>query len=310
MKRRSIPLFLSLALLAWLALARAQTPPEGTLSLDAPVSAELPRRFRTAASPFGPTDGPPPSRLGLDDLRLSGSGQFAPGELAAVLAKLPGRVAIVDLRRESHGFLGDVAVSWVVAGNQGNPGRDAAAVALAESGLLAALEGRSDIAVERVRKHPRPGETPERETLVLGPGPVRTEAEEAASRGAGSFRVAVPDRQHPDNAAVDRFLLFHRNVPGDVWLHFHCRAGAGRTTSFMLMTDMLKNAGRVSFEDLVVRQWLIGGVDLRDVSGKWDKADAARERLDFLRRFYDYARENPGGRPLLWSEWLARDGRS
>jgi hypothetical protein len=303
MKTR-VSFLLSLVVLCWLPLALAQTPPVETLSLDAPGATQLPRRFRTVAFPFEPTDNPSPSRLGLDGLRISGSGQFSPAELAVMLANLPGRVAIVDLRRESHGFFGDAAVSWYAPGNQGNPGQDAAGVASAESLLLAGIDGRPDVPVVRMRKPPKPGEPVERETVAMGPGRARTEAEEAASRGVGSFRLAVPDRQRPDDAAVDRYLLFYRTVPDDVWLHFHCRAGAGRTTSFMLMTDMLRNAGVVSFEDLVVRQWLIGGVDLRDVSGKWDKAEDAKARLEFLRRFYDYARANPNGWPQLWSQWL------
>ena len=139
----------------------------------------------------------------------------------------------------------------------------------------------------------------------MGPARTRTEAEELAARGVGSFRVAVPDRHRPGDADVDRFLLFYRTVPDDVWLHFHCRAGHGRTTAFMAMTDMLRNAREVSFEDVLVRQALLGGVDLRDVSGKWDKVDASQERLHSLRQFYDYARANPGGQPLLWSQWLA-----
>jgi hypothetical protein len=300
-----IPFLLSLALLCWLPIALAQPPQTESLSLDAPAATNLPRRFRTSAFLFGPTDGPTPSRQGLDSLRISGSGQFSPGELGVMLANLPGRVALVDLRQESHGFLGDVAVFWFAPGNQGNPGLDAAGVAAVESGLLAGIDGKPGVVVERVRKPTKPGEPMERETVTMGPGWTRTEAEEAASRGVGSFRVAVPDRQRPGDAAVDRYLLFHRSLPEDVWLHFHCRAGAGRTTSFMLMTDMLRNAREVSFEDILVRQWLIGGVDLRDVSGKWDKVENAQERLEFLRRFYDYAKANPNGRPLLWSQWLA-----
>ena len=45
---------------------------------------------------------------------------------------------------------------------------------------------------------------------------------------------------------------------------------------------------------------------------KMDKEKAlelARQRLEFLHRFYDYAKANPGARPLLWSAWLAGPGR-
>ncbi len=30
----------------------------------------------------------------------------------------------------------------------------------------------------------------------------------------------------------------------------------------------------------------------------------AKERADFVRRFYDYAKEHPRGEKILWSEWL------
>jgi len=307
MKTR-VSFILSLALLCWLPLALAQTPP-ALVTLDAPAGGALPRNFRTAASPFAPTDGPIPSRQGLDGLAISGSGQFSPGQLDALVANLPGRLVLVDLRQESHGELGDVAVSWVVPGNLGNPGLDAAQVAAAEAALLAGIDGQPDLAVTRILKHPEPDEPVLRETPAMGPAFARTEAEDAASRGVGSFRVAVPDRHRPGDAAVDRFLRFYRALAPDVWLHFHCRAGHGRTTTFMLMTDMLRNAGSVSFEDLIARQWLLGGADLRDVSGKGDRAEDAQMRLDFLRRFYDYVRANPGGQPLLWRQWLARDGK-
>ena len=286
----------------------AQTSPDGVLTLDAAATADLPRSFRTSAFPFRVTDGPVPSRNGLDRLRISGSGEFSAGQLGTVLANLPGRVTIVDLRRESHGFLGDAAVSWVTPGNQGNPGLDAAAVAAAETTLLAGIDGKSDVPVVRIIKQGQPGEKKERETLAMGPASARTEAELAAALGAGSLRVPVSDRTRPDDAAVDRFLTFYRTVSPETWLHFHCRAGHGRTTTFMAMADMLKNANDVSFEDVIVRQWLLGGVDVREVSGKWERIEASQARLAFLRRFYDYARANPGARPLLWTQWLAGAG--
>ena len=115
-------LALSLLCLGWLPPAQARTQ-DGELTLDAPAGTDLPFRFRTADAPFGPTAGPVPSRQGLESLRISGSSQFSPGELTALLAKLPGRVTLVDLRRESHGFYGDAAVSWHGTPERGRTGR-------------------------------------------------------------------------------------------------------------------------------------------------------------------------------------------
>ncbi|HTX65332.1 MAG TPA: hypothetical protein VMD31_06155, partial [Opitutaceae bacterium] len=70
--------------------------------------------------------------------------------------------------------------------------------------------------------------------------------------------------------------------------------------------DMLRNAGRVSLNDIVNRQGLlIGEYNLlqSDEDSGWKKG-VADDRAAFVRAFYDYARANPGGRPQLWTEWL------
>ena len=279
------------------------------LAQDAPAGKILPRNFRTCAFSFRAHEGLPPSREGLDTLRISGSAQFSPGQLDALAANLPGPVTVVDLRRESHGMLGDVAVSWYAPHNQGNPGLNAPAVAAAEAGLLAGIDERPDVAVATRLDKGSDGDKKTAATTAMGSAAARSEADALAARGLGTLRVAVSDHTRPDDAAVDRFVRFFRDLAPGVWLHFHCRAGQGRTTTFMAMADMLANAGRVSCDDILRRQWLLGGVDLTEIAGKKERAELARQRLDFLHRFYDYAKANPGARSLLWSAWLAGQGR-
>jgi protein-tyrosine phosphatase len=105
---------------------------------------------------------------------------------------------------------------------------------------------------------------------------------------------------------VDRFVISVRALPAGQWVHFHCRAGKGRTTTVLALYDMLRNAGRVSLDDIVNRQSLLIGdynlLQLEEQSG-W-KAPLAADRANFVRAFYDYARANPNGSPQLWSEWL------
>ena len=74
----------------------------------------------------------------------------------------------------------------------------------------------------------------------------------------------------------------------------------------MVLYDMLRNATRVSLEDIVRRQKLLGydyDVLRPGGPGNW-KAPYIEDRIAFVRAFYDYARANPHGRPQLWSEWL------
>jgi len=77
-------------------------------------------------------------------------------------------------------------------------------------------------------------------------------------------------------------------------------------TTFIVLYDMLRNANRVSLDDIVRRQKILS--HLYDVlqpaqGGNW-KAPYMADRAAFVRAFCHYVRVNPNGRPQLWSEWL------
>jgi protein-tyrosine phosphatase len=74
----------------------------------------------------------------------------------------------------------------------------------------------------------------------------------------------------------------------------------------MVLYDILRNANRVSLEDIVERQKILSnGYDvLQPADAENWKAPYTADRAAFVRAFYDYARANPNGRPLLWTEWL------
>ena len=133
-----------------------------------------------------------------------------------------------------------------------------------------------------------------------------TERDVVEGAGAGYVRVTVTDHARPLDDDVDRFVLAVRALPENAWAHFHCEADRGRTTTFMVLYDILRNATRVSLEDIVRRQAILGyDYDVLQPAepGNW-KAPYAADRAAFVRAFYDYARANPNGRPQLWSEWL------
>jgi protein-tyrosine phosphatase len=79
----------------------------------------------------------------------------------------------------------------------------------------------------------------------------------------------------------------------------------------MVLYDMLRNASRVSLEDIVRRQKILShGYDgLQPDEAGNRKAHYAADRAAFVRAFYEYARANPNGRPQLWSEWLRSSAR-
>ncbi|AAM41387.1 avirulence protein [Xanthomonas campestris pv. campestris str. 8004] len=98
-----------------------------------------------------------------------------------------------------------------------------------------------------------------------------------------------------------------REMAHDERLHVHCGMGLGRTTIFIVMHDILRNAAMLSFDDIIERQRKFNpGRSLdnnKDVSDK-GRSEFRNERSEFLPLFYEYAKQNPKGQPLLWSEWL------
>ncbi len=243
---------------------------------DSDLKQTLPRNFRTTDNPLKSNKGDQlPASNGLADLHASGSGEFTADNLKFVLAQARGPVTVFDLRQETHIFVNGLPISWFATNDWANVGRTQSEIEADEAARVQSLELGSEIAV-------RPGE-----------------AIKKADTGSATPQPVIDDE-------VDRFIRAIRALPENGWAHFHCEAGRGRTTTFMVLYDMLRNATRVSLEDLARRQQLLGyDYDvLRPAdSGDW-RAPYTDDRIAFIRAFYEYARANPGGRPQLWSEWL------
>ena len=67
----------------------------------------------------------------------------------------------------------------------------------------------------------------------------------------GYCRFPTTDHVRPRDTEVDAFVAFASTLPTDTWLHFHCRGGDGRTTTFLVMHDTMHNAPGVSIEDIL-----------------------------------------------------------
>lgn len=278
----------------------------GVLKLDRLDTDKLPANFRTANDAFkqAVTGDKEPSRLGMEKLRISGSRAFSAGEYRAILQRIPAapeQIYDVDLRGESHGYINGCAVSWYKDNDWGNKGRRHGEIVKSERQMLASIN-----------------ELPFINVGVLGADkkivpdkyytwPVKqamTEEAMAAGYGSRYLRLTLTDHLTPQHQEVDRFLRFYRQLPEDAWLHFHCFAGKGRTTTFMVMYDMLKNADKVSFDDIVLRQFAVGGIDLtayNPAKPVW-RQQAVSERIEFLKNFYRYVRENPQLQKS-WTRW-------
>ena len=278
--------------------------------IDLKLANALPRNFRTTDDPLKTNKGETPSTTRLHDLRASGSGEFTPEGLKLLLARTHGPVTVFDLRQETHIFINELPVSWYASRDWANVGRSQSEIEADEAARVQSLKPGSEIDIrpgEAVKKGKAGSATPQRVSVARA----NTEEEIVEGAAAGYVRITVTDHARPLDDEVDRFILAVRALPENAWAHFHCEAGLGRTTTFMVLYDMLRNGNRVSLEDIVRRQTILShGYDVLqpDEPGNW-KARYAADRAAFVRAFYDYARANPNGRPQLWSEWLQSGAR-
>ncbi len=133
---------------------------------------------------------------------------------------------------------------------------------------------------------------------------IRTEQEAAESFGLRYLHLIVRDHTRASDDAVDQFVEFVKDLDDNAWLHFHCSAGRGRTTTFMALYDIMKNGEKVSLKDIVRRQHYLGGLNLFAVPSEHDwQYPHALARAELIRDFYQYAKENPDF-SIRWSEWI------
>ena len=311
---------------AWVAWARQHNAAVGAgeyagflWRADSENAARLPRNFRTCQSPYTKAvkgkftafmnKDTAPTRQGLDTLRISGSAEMSYKEFQAAVEQLrkltTGPIYDVDLRQESHGYFDGQAVSWYGLRDWGNADKkdDRKAILRDEQQRLqAAGENSAGLVVARITEQ---AEAPK---IVRKPV-VQTEEEVAKSLGIRYFRITARDHLWPAPQYIDQFLRFYRGLPKDAWLHFHCEAGAGRTTAYMVMVDILNNP-ELPLADILQRQYMIGGNYVaytikNPKAGSW-KAPFYAEKARMLPVFYAYVQENKAtGFAVPWSKWLA-----
>ena len=296
-----------------LLLLTAASVSEAKWRLDEDPELAEPRNFRMASDNWRvePED-EPPTREGLDNLRISGSAQCTAAGFASLYTKLSAAAAAtgapiydVDLRQESHGFADGLPVSWHKKNNLANEGKTPEEVALDEEERLAELAGVTTTFVPK-------GKTDKGrvEAVTFAPQNVQTEKEVVEAIGFRYARFYVTDRTQPDTETIEAFLDFVESLPRDAWLHFHCRAGRGRTTTFMAMYDMIRNPD-IPAETIIERQHLIGGADLTAMKDEEWKNERIVQRLETLKLFSEYVRARHAGETTLrWSAWLEEDAEA
>lgn len=250
-----------------------------------------------------------------EELHASASGQFTADELPRILHAIPAErrqdIWIIDLRQESHGFIDGLPVSWVTDRNCSNLNKTPAQIEKEEKKLLQAVSKQKTVTVYVLKKL-QDGQVSTGTPTTMLPELVETEQELVTSFDAQYARIYALDHNKPSDAEVDTFVNFIKyQITDRDWLHFHCRGGGGRSSTFIAMYDMIRNAENVALPDIMQRQASMGNKKLDEmptIARKIWKTEAAQERYDFLAKFYAYVRDPQGYRVRSWSDWLQRDG--
>jgi hypothetical protein len=255
---------------------------------------QLPRNLRLA---FHVRVGQPILNItGLNRLNISGSGQFSEGTFLNMLhsfAFSPKKLIVIDLRQESHGFINGKPVSWTDGNNYANICKTKEEVESDEYQRLQLASQAQQIVID-------PLEKPDKLAVCT----IKIEKELVESIGAIYIRLPVSDHKRPCDDVVDQVVELVKNITPDYWIHVHCKGGRGRTTTFLTLFDITKNAHQVSLNDILVRQYLIGGIDLTQIEKQdEERSQGSKERLTFIQQFYCYCQQVPNFE-ISWSQWL------
>ncbi len=210
-------------------------------------------------------------------------------------------IYIVDLRQESHGFANGVPVSWYKEHNHANIGKSVSEIEQDEIERLKSILGKP---TEFVPLGTHDKATLNKLTMVVEN--IQNEKYAAEQVGFKYIRFAAADMVFPDPSTVDAFIKFYLELPKNHWLHFHCHAGHGRTTTFLTFYDILRYPD-LSLEEITQRQFVLGGTNLLAENNGTDwYSEQHRERAFKLRQFYQYVKEQRDAKfKVSWSEWLA-----
>lgn len=258
-----------------------------------------------------------PSRQGLDEMQMSGSGQFGGQGLDEIAFKIKDRfkvnsIVVFDLREEPHAYLNDAALPFSLYGEADafSVGSDWSQLEAVETMLVNAVAQKSKVFLHSI-KGVRDGLVTETKIHNMPVNSVYREDKLVRDKGMGYIRIGITDHRQAKEADLDEVRRYRDAIPANaVWKHFKCRGGVGRTTTGMVLFDMMRNHKRanLSFVDIVMRQHFIGGSNLLaplnlDEAKEW-KAAHAFARAKMIWNFYTYLQETDADGRIYYRQWL------
>lgn len=215
---------------------------------------------------------------GLGELQASGGNLVRFSDLREKLSSIKTRKIIVDGMAEFHGYINGIPTTFL------------------------AYQRKTPELKHLIRRWIFTG------TSRIQAGLVQTEEEEAKKHGFEYKKVNIGSAYTETNENIDHIIDFFDSLTSDVWLHFHCARGKGRTSILLTMWDIFKNAPHVPLKDIIQRQHLLGSENLFDTSA-WKKGTYNKTMLEdrkkFIEDFYQFISQRKRGGIQQWSEWRA-----
>ncbi len=218
------------------------------------------------------------------------------------------RIYIIDLRQETHVYIDGLPISIFYKKDEINWGKNSLEIKELEDKWVSKINHNKSI-ILYTQGIPRLNIKTTTNPVKVGVNQASSEEKLVTNMGLQYLRIPVPDYHPPSPAQVDQFLNFKKNLPANAWLHFHCAGGKGRTTTFMLLNDIIENASNYSLKYLVERQSRLGGINIAIPSKSlltqpW-KDEYHKARIDFIELFYHFIHSGDVA-DQSFSQWMKK----
>lgn len=256
---------------------------------------------------------------GFNQLQVSGSAQYSLSELKELVSHIHKRhkvaydkIYVIDLREEPHAFINDAAVSWYYGPLNVQQNKSSGEVIASDYRRIAQVRAFSTVFINTIEKSVD-GMPSEKKTEIYPVTTVISEQEAVNGLGAHYIRIPVTDHFRPEGRDVDEFVNFVTQLPAGAWLHFKCRGGKGRTTTFMVFLDIIRNPA-IALDQIFARHKALGGTDLSDskkippIQKAW-KYRLSSDRTRLIQTFYDYRHASDGWGKMKFSDWVQKHAK-
>ncbi|MBE6070868.1 MAG: hypothetical protein E7208_02800 [Clostridium butyricum] len=232
---------------------------------------------------------------GLDDLNISGSQQFSRNNIKLIIDDINTRYPfiVIDLRQESHGFVNEIPISYENEHNNANINLSRNEVLIKEKYELSKIKLGKKLTFYN-------------KDVSIIPSYVGNESKTCRDNSLGYIRVTATDRVPPTPENIDFFVKSIKKLPKEKWLHFHCKEGIGRTSTFMIFYDMMNNYTKVSAQDIISRQINL----VSDFTEKDIKDTTSERRITLYNLFYEYCNEYGPNFKTSFSDYLKMNNLS